>query len=257
MTLTLADPAFLGRSQGWTPAALGSALALWLDADDASTITLNGSTVSQWNDKSGNNSHAVQAVATSQPAYTPAGLNGRNVLTFDGTSDFFELSSGILLNDNFTHVHSVLVRATTGRHTVDVGRTTTPIGYGNWWYTDNVLYSNLRGNNFMVHGSSTATGTFINGLVRNNSGTQAYRNGTAFGAAAGAAVTGNLTLNAIGRAQGSSVGVHNGPMAEVIVGRSNLSADDRQKLEGYLAWKWGLQDNLPSGHPYKNAPPTV
>jgi len=30
-----------------------------------------------------------------------------------------------------------------------------------------------------------------------------------------------------------------------------------QKAEGYLAWKWGLEGSLPSGHPYKMAPPTV
>ncbi len=29
-----------------------------------------------------------------------------------------------------------------------------------------------------------------------------------------------------------------------------------RKAEGYLAWKWGLQGNLPSSHPYKNNPPT-
>lgn len=28
-----------------------------------------------------------------------------------------------------------------------------------------------------------------------------------------------------------------------------------RKAEGYLAWKWGLQGNLPSTHPYKNAAP--
>lgn len=223
----------------WTPAALGSALALWLDADDAATITLNGSTVSQWNDKSGNNRNAVQAAAAAQPAYTPAGLNGKAVLTFDGSNDLLELSSGILLDDNFTHVHSVLVRATAGRNSVDVGRTALPQGYGNWWFTDGFLYSLLRGTSFMSHGGSTATGTFINGLVRNNSGTQAYRNGTAFGVPQGAAATANVTLDAIGRAQGGTVALHNGLMAEVIVGRSDLSTADRQKLEGYLAWKWG------------------
>jgi hypothetical protein len=43
--------AYLGASEvyssgaaAWTPADLGADLALWLDADDASTITLNGST---------------------------------------------------------------------------------------------------------------------------------------------------------------------------------------------------------------------
>jgi hypothetical protein len=29
----------------------------------------------------------------------------------------------------------------------------------------------------------------------------------------------------------------------------------RQVLEGYLAWKWGLQSKLPAGHPYSNARP--
>lgn len=240
----------------WTPAQLPSLVA-WYDANDAGTITLNGSTVSQWNDKSGNNRHAVQAVAASQPAYTTAGLNGKNVLTFNGTTDFFELLSGILLDDNFTHVHSVLVRSTTGINSVDVGRTALPQGYGNWWFTDNVLYSVLRGISFMTHGSSTATGTFINGLVRNNSGTQAFRNGTAFGGPVGAAATANVTLNAIGRAQGGTAALHNGPMAEIIVGRSDLSTTDRQKLEGYLAWKWGLEADLPADHPYKLTPPTV
>jgi hypothetical protein len=27
-------------------------------------------------------------------------------------------------------------------------------------------------------------------------------------------------------------------------------------VEGYLAWKWGLQGNLPPNHPYKLFPPS-
>ena len=69
----------LGRKL-WTPAALGSLLALWLDADDSSTITLNGSTVSQWDNKSGNNFHLSQANAALQPRYVAAGMNGKPAL---------------------------------------------------------------------------------------------------------------------------------------------------------------------------------
>jgi hypothetical protein len=29
------------------------------------------------------------------------------------------------------------------------------------------------------------------------------------------------------------------------------------KAEGYLAWKWGLEGNLPVLHPYKNSAPIV
>ena len=64
----------------WTPAELGADLALWLDAEDTASITLNGSTVSQWNDKSGNNYHMSQATGALQPRYVAAGMNGKPTL---------------------------------------------------------------------------------------------------------------------------------------------------------------------------------
>jgi hypothetical protein len=45
-------------------------------------------------------------------------------------------------------------------------------------------------------------------------------------------------------------------IGDIIVGK-NLSTSDRQKIEGYLAWKWALTANLPAGHPYKTSPPTA
>jgi hypothetical protein len=36
---------------------------------------------------------------------------------------------------------------------------------------------------------------------------------------------------------------------------SNLTDADREKMEGYLAWKWGLESNLPALHPYKSEAP--
>jgi hypothetical protein len=47
----------------------------------------------------------------------------------------------------------------------------------------------------------------------------------------------------------------NGDIAEIVVVHEALSTGDRQKLEGYLAHKWGLTGNLPGGHPYKSAAP--
>ena len=55
----------------WTPASLGSSLAVWLDASDATTLTSSGGSVSEWRDKSGNARHAVQANSGSRPT-----LNG-------------------------------------------------------------------------------------------------------------------------------------------------------------------------------------
>jgi hypothetical protein len=34
-----------------------------------------------------------------------------------------------------------------------------------------------------------------------------------------------------------------------------LDSNERRRVEGYLAWKWGLQSNLPVDHPYKTVKP--
>jgi len=47
----------------WNPSMIQT--ALWLDAADASTITESGGAVSQWDDKSGNNHHVIQATSAS------------------------------------------------------------------------------------------------------------------------------------------------------------------------------------------------
>jgi hypothetical protein len=41
---------------------------------------------------------------------------------------------------------------------------------------------------------------------------------------------------------------------EVISYNTFLNTTDRQTVEGYLAWKWGLVSSLPATHPYKNNP---
>lgn len=67
---------------------------LWLKADAG--VTLNGSTVSQWDDQSGNGNHAVQATASYQPTFVANQLNGKPVLRFDGSNDFMEFTAGLL-----------------------------------------------------------------------------------------------------------------------------------------------------------------
>ena len=80
----------------WTPVELGGNLALWLDADDAPTITLNGSTVSQWQDKSGNARHVSQATASVQPAYLANDLNGKAGIDFYLNKGLFSTSTPVV-----------------------------------------------------------------------------------------------------------------------------------------------------------------
>lgn len=42
---------------------------------------------------------------------------------------------------------------------------------------------------------------------------------------------------------------------EILIYRFELTVVERQTIEGYLAWKWSIQNSLPSDHPYKNSSP--
>jgi hypothetical protein len=48
-----------------------------------------------------------------------------------------------------------------------------------------------------------------------------------------------------------------GTISEVLYYASALTTTQRQQIEGYLAWKWGLQSTLPVSHPYYLAAPTT
>lgn len=59
-------------------------LAMWLDASAASSLTLNGSGVSQWADLSGNGRNVSQPTAVNQPTYSATAANGRPGITTTG-----------------------------------------------------------------------------------------------------------------------------------------------------------------------------
>lgn len=67
-------------------------------------------------------------------------------------------------------------------------------------------------------------------------------------------VTSPLYIN--GQA-GTSTNSYASYLAEVVVFNTGLSLSNRQLIEGYLAWKWGLQGSLPNTHPYYSATPSA
>jgi len=54
----------------------------------------------------------------------------------------------------------------------------------------------------------------------------------------------------------TSVRAYSGYMGDLFVSTSSSFTDNsRQVIEGYLAWKYGIQGSLPAGHPYKSSAP--
>jgi len=91
---------------------------------------------------------------------------------------------------------------------------------------------------------SSTMAVYLNGTLQASGVTQA---GTT-------PVTGPLFIN--GQA-GTSTNSYQSYLAEVIVFNTGLSQANREVVEGYLAWKWGMQSLLPVIHPYYAAGPSA
>lgn len=238
----------------WTPAAITT--ALWLDAADSSTITLNGSTVSEWRDKSGNNRHATQSTAANQPTKMTNGVQ------FDGVADRMTLATqpitGTTPRTFFVVASPTNLSAPAVFSAVEV--TTSP---GRLWdiclesgqiairVTNNAIYATtISTTSPGIFGVAWSSGAVFSTDVRHN-GATITRTG-------GIDATINTTTGTarIGYAEGQTK-FFAGTISEMLIIPVFLSIADRQRIEGYLAHKWGLAASLPSDHPYKTAAPTV
>lgn len=239
-----------GRSTGpWSP--LQYAPSLWLDASDSATITVEHiDRVTEWLDKSGNARHATAASgSTLRPKRVLAAINGRDVVSFaDGTIlPWMQLATVIDITTNMT-LAFVFTRPLSSMPSCPIASAASNSIFSMFWYTDNLIYSALGGS-MATHGSaSTSTGTFLYSMTRDSSNVTVRRNGGAGNSQTAPTVTGGLKL--IG-STGAGLG-HRGVIAEIVV---CTATRDVAKLEGYLAWKWGLVASLPGDHAYKYAPP--
>lgn len=252
------DGRLFGGAKLWRPDELQTSLALWLDAEDTNTITLNGSTVSQWGDKSGNNRHATQATASNQPTYTTSGLNGKNVLTFSNSSGtHLSIPSGV--SDYFPYQSAFIVYSDTS-----TAGYVTPLGGK---YGGNTTGAAYHGHQFNTQLFNT---TYTSSETRNGDN---FKNGYNIGDGTSTArpitpaifsyiSTGQFDVDRRFQVIGADASTPisraiTGLIAEVLILENAASTSDRQKTEGYLAWKWELEADLPSGHPYKSTPPKV
>jgi hypothetical protein len=251
----------------WTPANI--ATALWLDANDASTLTLNGSNVSEWRDKSGQNTHAIQATAANQPAYSATSFFGKPALTFDGSNDTLVITTS-LMQSNTTHgVYWVMERVGAGsgadsyRPAIGILHATNS-DRGALHYINpsnqgaSFPYYNGPGTNSFdaaVAGYASNVG-YIHAFQSNVTGWGVWRNGTLEGTTNGITAPNNTNIGYTLARQFNINRASNIRMSEVIA-VSSASTDNRQRIEGYLAWKWDLVASLPAGHPYKTTPPAL
>ena len=249
------DGTAFGGPKLWRPSNIGSSLALWLDAEDAASITLNGSTVSQWADKSGNGRHATQATAANQPAYSATGLNGKPNLSFDGADFMSGLWSATTASRATIAVVGTYASSASTQTMASIGSAAGNSGLGIGWNTTAGFNTFLWAVAEAARAGFVATPLVQIGVLSPSSVAQSL-NGNTSSTAIGAApaISTNYQVGGIG---GTLLLSNGSRVSEVIILSSTASTTDRQLIEGYLTWKWGTQASLPADHPYKSLPPTV
>ena len=247
----------------WTPAEITT--ALWLDAADSDTITLNGSNVSQWDDKSGNDRHATQGTAAAQPEYLSEAQNGLNILRFNGSSHYLRNVTAELLQNNASEFTVFFVLKATGSDSRFA-----------FLYGDDsrrqIVFQRFNGLDLFYATAGTdafarlsqnlnwqiASWRYDGSGSTNSERLQVFRNGAQMSPTFVETIPSNLgTLT-----HGFFVGARSNltslmvmDFSEAIIIPSTINDETQERINGYLAWKWGLEANLPSGHPYKDAAP--
>ena len=238
-----------------------SGLGLWLDAADSTTITI-ATGVSQLNDKSTNAYNLTQATTGLQPSYSA------NLITFS-SNKYLNIPQAAI-NNTATYSLFLVFNPIASTNWIlqkqfDGNSTRTMLSMTRYWQnntgTTNYLYWTAYANGGAIANSATALSTStlqLVELVYDGSTLTMYRNGTVLSTTSSASYGISNVTNATSFTFGSWIeggiiidnGVTNFQFGELLFYTTSLTVPQRQQIEGYLAWKWGLQANLPAGNPY-------
>jgi hypothetical protein len=228
----------------WTPADLPVPWkpVAWWDALGGTFVSQSGGVVSSVSDRSGN---GIDLTATNSPTYA-----SNAVTTTSFGSDYLS--------------------ATGLPTTYDAAFHATPYGSGSW----RTLIWNVSNNHpVLLESSSTNIGTYASGFFQAGTETWAAsagqvwlslqsatsiaigRDGRTPAAISGATLSLSSTVVFMNAGTGGGQGF--GSLNEGIIFPPGMPTNYKQMVEGYFAWKWGTQANLPGGHPYASAAPTT
>lgn len=290
---TPALPPYCGvKSQGWLPTDIGlsnpngtKGLWSWHRAD--SLTQANAEPVTQWDDASGQGRHLYQSTGLAAPRMATAELCGVNAVRFDGASGLMSAvspggeydTSGLNLlpgYDNGAWLIVMLVQVPPAdqlmylmEHGGDQAVALMINGL-----SPNADGSNPAASRGQVDGAMrVTTGGIVGAAYDGDSGVAivSFALGGDDGGVSSLAVNGTVastwTSNRermlgqrgfIGHAPSRGGNPMVGSVAEIVVvafPKTVAYEDERERIEGYLAHKHGLQAVLPSDHPYKDEAP--
>jgi hypothetical protein len=187
------------------------------------TNTNNGF-VTTWYDQSGNGRDATQTTAANQPQIVSSGSvieeNGKPAVQFDGSDDYFNLTTSIATNVDYTGFQVVKRNATS---TISVTLAGVAIGnsYLAWNYNDNNLYfRSARG--FISNSLNTTNQTLFTSLNIQTGNMTIFNDGSSVISTSPTVLSGTGDMDAIGR-RSSDYGI--GTTQEIIFYPSDQSSN--------------------------------
>jgi len=230
--------------QAQSPGGVSANLAAWYKADAGVTT---GATMT-WADQGPNGVNLTQGTAANQPVYNTASnlINFNRCLTFDGTNDRLSNATGgaATANSAFT-VYYVAVNnaSTTTRYAIGLGASTGANGF--YSGTTSAVTTKSSGSNTLVTETSAWQSGFP-GITRAgfNGGASAPFYQASNGGAEATSV--NLGLNitntnlSIGARPDGTANFWQGNIAEAIYYTGKHAAANYNRVESYLALKYGI-----------------
>jgi hypothetical protein len=209
--------------------------ALWLDGADSSaaSMTLDGTSLDAWKDKSGNG-RDFTAAGAARPTLTAAGLNGLSVVTLDGNDQMTNATNIVGL----TSVSMFAVAFNDGSQFGGVISSTAGTDSSPGLLVDQFHFA-CRGLANLSRGTSGSGPIVATGIVSSGASAVFY-GGLQADADAASGSLAAVTTTAIGTYRQTAANFLTGYIAEIIVFNTALSTSDRARVEAYLAAKWGI-----------------
>jgi hypothetical protein len=242
-SLIFPGPGAAPASALWTP----TGTLVWYAADQITGVT-SGSALASWSDLSGNTHTLSQGTSADQPTYNTNIQNGLPGVQFNGSSTYM-VTGSFTWNQPSTVFIVANNTSGTNKYWVD-GLSAATRGISA--QSGPIIHVGVS-TGYALSTTSLASYSVLGGVF-NGSSTVASFNGNEGTGNGGTGSASGLTIGASGSGGGNWI---TGYIFEVVGYGSGADANLRACLEGYLAWKWGLQSNLPSGHAYKSAAPTT
>ena len=228
------------------------ACSIWLDASDpygTSVVPPLGTTISTLKNKG--TLQGLQAQAGSAAAPKLSTIGGFTTLAFNG---FQALSTTAFTLSNTQGTTWFAAYATQA----NLATAATAAVFGTTGFPDRAI---KQSNTSQFYGHSIHTGTSRSatdtGALNQLALYSITDTPTVFTAFKNGSVLTSTTTTVIymsGNSQNARIGIWDsmfaGSIAELIAYDAPLTTIQRQQIEGYLAWKWGLQSALPATHPF-------